>query len=193
MMNHHTMSSSNKDTCLLWNKPLSPSRTIITSFTPRRTRVTTTTTTTMTPYEEGDWVLCLTTDNGSGGGYNTNNNNNNTTTTTGSDNPESLACALSNGEVQVYDTQRLHLVRSFQHYVPTSTSSSTTSSTRITDLHYGPQHSLISKPSWVPTSIHTKTISPKSTFRRCFLPMVVVVVVVVVGTRVYCSRVRKMD
>mmetsp|Transcript_5282 Transcript_5282/g.14829 ORF Transcript_5282/g.14829 Transcript_5282/m.14829 type:complete len:476 (+) Transcript_5282:130-1557(+) len=113
------------------NRPfLTPSRTIITSFTPRKP---TSFTANNSPYDGGDWVLCLTSDRDDDGSS--------TQTTTTTTAPETIACALSNGEVQVYDTQRLHLARSFKEQSPQVGNASTS---RITDLKYGPQNSLVS-------------------------------------------------
>jgi WD40 repeat protein len=66
---------------------LSPTRTLVTSFTPRRPADAT------SPFEEGDWVLCLASSRGS--------------------TAPSISCALSNGKVNVYDQQSLHPVASF--------------------------------------------------------------------------------
>ena len=129
------------------NKPLSPFRTVITSFTPRRRPIVPPQQRPWTGadnlqqsqllsslsdqddwYEQGDWVLCLTT-NGPAS----------TTTTTAS----SVACALSNGHVQVYDAARLQLMHSFEHVPSNSTTRTTTTSSIssnrsrcITDLHF---------------------------------------------------------
>ncbi|KAL7557367.1 hypothetical protein ACA910_020233 [Epithemia clementina (nom. ined.)] len=130
---------------------LSPSRTVITSFTPRRPTCYVgagDATTLLSPYEEGDWVLCLTTDCCP--------NNSRLGGSTGTA-AESLACALSNGEIQVYDAQRLHLVRSYRHHHhhhhhPSmnhkpqqnhNNATTTTSTTCVTDLQYGPQKHII--------------------------------------------------
>jgi len=67
---------------------LSPSRTVVTSFSPRKPASTGT----AAAFEEGDWILHL---------------------AVSSSSSSSIACALSNGTVQVYDPQRLHEVASF--------------------------------------------------------------------------------
>lgn len=73
---------------------LRPSRTVVTSYHPHRTAMGDTNMrddmNTTNSYEQGDWVLCL------------------------ERSDSSLACALSNGEVQVYDPSRLHRVTQFQ-------------------------------------------------------------------------------
>ena len=76
---------------------LSPSRTIITSFTPRKPPSLNNGEVAMGDEEQGDWVLCLTAESGSG---------------SDSSRGRTLACALSNGQVQVYDQERLHLITS---------------------------------------------------------------------------------
>lgn len=88
--------------------PLSPSRTVVTSFTPRKPGGQDDST---NPFEEGDWVLRLAVPPRSS---------------------TTLSCALSNGQVQVYDQQRLHLVTTFAN-IPL-----------VTDLVYGPDQCLVS-------------------------------------------------
>ena len=65
---------------------LSPSRTVVTSFTPRRPGNA------ASPFADGDWVLCL------------------TSSTVANGSAATLSCALSNGFVQVYDQESLHQV-----------------------------------------------------------------------------------
>jgi len=129
---------------MLQDKPFStPSRTLITSFTPRKPGssrpandgkgMVVNGSTNIAPSEDGDWVLCLATDRGANGN--------------GNAPPETLACALSNGEVQVYDAQRLHVARCYRpprnlwsdhNYRNRHHNVST-----VNDLKYGPQHSLV--------------------------------------------------
>jgi len=81
---------------------LSPSRTVVTSFNPK----TTTASQLLQPtrvqgndtgyFEEGDWVLCV------------------TSSPRGCSQPW-LACGLSNGEIQVYDQTRLHGLQTYHH------------------------------------------------------------------------------
>lgn len=94
---------------------LSPSRTVVTSFTPRKPSLPDS----VTAFEEGDWVLCTTADTASG----------------------SVSCALSNGQVQVYDQTRLHRIHTFQH--GDSCSSNHATNTVINDLICGPQHTIV--------------------------------------------------
>ena len=73
---------------------LSPSRTVVTSFNPKRSREQ--------PgsaglhsgeyFDDGDWVLCVATN----------------------EERNRVACALSNGEVQVYDKKTMHLLHTYQ-------------------------------------------------------------------------------
>lgn len=79
---------------------LSPSRTLVTSFNPK-----TTTTSQLQAsqhenndeyFEQGDWVLCVTSSNGNDG-------------------CPWVGCALSNGEIQVYDQTRLHQLQTYNH------------------------------------------------------------------------------
>ena len=70
---------------LMEPRTLRPSRTIVTSFTPRKASSN-------NNYDDGDWVLSL------------------------SASVASLSCALSNGEIQVYDLERLHLTHSCPFY-----------------------------------------------------------------------------
>jgi len=76
---------------------LSPTRTVVTSFSPRKPS----TADASTAFEEGDWVLCLAVSS-------SNNTNSNATA-----NNNTISCALSNGTVHVYDQQRLHVTASF--------------------------------------------------------------------------------
>lgn len=90
---------------------LSPRRTVVTSFTPRKP---------LAPngesvFDDGDWILCM-------------------AASPRTDPTPSIACALSNGDVQLYDQERLHTVSTFSKVHGNST---------ITDLIYGPSHSLL--------------------------------------------------
>jgi WD40 repeat protein len=99
---------------------LSPSRTVVTSFTPRKPSLPDK----VTAFEEGDWVLCTTADTASG----------------------TVSCALSNGEVQVYDQSRLHRVHTFQGSGDSSAGNgnhATGTNTVINDLICGPQHTIV--------------------------------------------------
>jgi hypothetical protein len=86
---------------------LSPSRTIVTSFTPRKSWQDDNGN---TAFDDGHWVLRL------------------------ANNDSTLSCALSNGEVQVYDQNRLHRAVTFP---------AVHGDHLITDLVYGPQQSLV--------------------------------------------------
>mmetsp|Transcript_12312 Transcript_12312/g.23558 ORF Transcript_12312/g.23558 Transcript_12312/m.23558 type:complete len:407 (-) Transcript_12312:74-1294(-) len=101
-------------------KHLKPSRTIVTSFNPRKTPVSaddanssSTSSSASSLYEGGDWVLCLAASS------------------------NSIACALSSGEVQVYDQERLHLTQTFPRGAPASYSSMAPAT--ITSLVYAPK------------------------------------------------------
>jgi WD40 repeat protein len=94
---------------------LSPSRTVVTSFTPRRPSLPDG----ITAFEEGDWVLCTTADAASG----------------------TVSCALSNGEIQVYDQTRLHRVHTFQG---SNNNASSNHPTIINELICGPQQTIVS-------------------------------------------------
>ena len=96
---------------------LSPSRTVVTSFTPRKPSLPDS----LTAFEEGDWVLCTTADTASG----------------------TVSCALSNGEVQVYDQSRLHRVHTFQGADSTGSNHASSTNTVINDLICGPQHTIV--------------------------------------------------
>jgi WD40 repeat protein len=96
---------------------LSPSRTVVTSFTPRKPSLPDN----VTAFEEGDWVLRTTADTSSG----------------------TVSCALSNGEVQVYDQSRLHRVHTFQGNDTTGSNHPTGTNTVINDLISGPQHTIV--------------------------------------------------
>lgn len=93
---------------------LSPSRTLVTSFTPRKPADDT------FPFEEGDWVLCLASSSSRRDSAVTS---------------PTISCALSNGKVQVYDQQTLH---PFVSYRPGNSDNHI-----VTDLIYGPQDTLI--------------------------------------------------
>ena len=75
-------------------KWLSPSRTIVTSFNPRRTKEEPVSTGLHGGeyFDGGDWVLCVATN----------------------EDRQRVACALSNGEVQVYDKSTLHQLHTYQ-------------------------------------------------------------------------------
>jgi WD40 repeat protein len=78
---------------------VSPNRTVVTSFSPRRRSFSSLATepasqcSQTTPFEDGDWVVKLASPLGGEG--------------------STVACALSNGEIQAYDQETLHRVRSF--------------------------------------------------------------------------------
>jgi WD repeat-containing protein 89 len=91
----------------------SPNRTVVTSFTPHKPEDG------VSAFEEGDWVLCLASSTSS------------LFPTTAA---PSVSCALSNGQVQVYDQQSLLPVTSF---LPMGDASA------VTDLIYGPQDTLL--------------------------------------------------
>jgi WD40 repeat protein len=119
---------------------LSPTRTVVTSFTPRRpihhnTNQHPNEDDICTEYDDGDWVLCI----------------------ASSSYDNTIACALSNGSIQLYDTNTMVPIFSTQ-YVPhiPHTSSSLSSGDRnpihhrndtnpimITDLIYGPEHTIV--------------------------------------------------
>lgn len=76
---------------------LSPSRTVVTSFNPKTSPSSSTSSLNNTIinnhndyYDDGDWVLCVAAQ------------------------PGTLACALSNGQVQLYDAQTMHLVNTYE-------------------------------------------------------------------------------
>lgn len=98
---------------------LSPTRTVVTSFSPRKPSTVGTSAT--SAFEEGDWVLCLAVANRQQQ-HNCNAKNSNT-----------ISCALSNGTVHVYDQQRLHVTASFS---PGQCSRNNL----ITDMIYYDQH-----------------------------------------------------
>jgi hypothetical protein len=146
----NSSSSYSTSTSYSSGSSLTPSRTIITSFTPRKP----------TPppgtvvhnhavsavadnggvvfadeelEELGDWVLCLTAENSDASGRNTNGTNSRT-----------LACALSNGLVQVYDQERLHLTSSHAIFATAQQQPQQSSHHNIIhDLIYGPQNVLV--------------------------------------------------
>jgi WD40 repeat protein len=103
---------------LMSSLSLSPSRTVVTSFTPRKPALPDQ----VTAFEEGDWVLCTTADMSS----------------------STVSCALSNGEVQVYDQAKLHRLHTFQGNIATSGSNHPTI---INDLICGPQHTIVTADS----------------------------------------------
>jgi WD40 repeat protein len=107
--------------------PLTPSRTVITSFTPRRPSQSQLSSENgvTTPYEEGDWVLCLASPQ-----------QQQQQPQHHFDAPPTIACALSNNQIIVYDQQRLHPVHTFQQvHEPAHLTS---------ELLYGPQNTLLS-------------------------------------------------
>ena len=71
------------------SQQLRPTRTVVTSFTPRKPADGT------CAFEDGDWVLCL------------------ASSSSATTFAPSISCGLSNGKVQVYDQQSLHPVASF--------------------------------------------------------------------------------
>jgi WD40 repeat protein len=92
MTNHHGfVGEYTAKQNMVW---LSPSRTVVTSFNPKRSK--------QEPgsaglyggeyFDGGDWVLCVATN----------------------EDHHRVACALSNGEVQVYDKNTLHILHTFQ-------------------------------------------------------------------------------
>ena len=73
---------------------ISPCRTVVTSFTPRHSPADANNSNTSEQYfEEGDWVLCV------------------------HSSPSILSCALSNGDIQIYDPQQLQLLRTLPKVV----------------------------------------------------------------------------
>ena len=92
---------------------LKPSRTIVTSFNPRKVPLANdhNNSAVSSPYDEGEWVLCLAASS------------------------DTIACALSNGEVQVYDQERLHVTRTFPRSAPVMPTG--TAPPPITSLVYG--------------------------------------------------------
>jgi WD40 repeat protein len=80
---------------------LSPSRTLVTSFNPKTTTASQLNASqhdeSADYFEEGDWVLCVTSSSSVGGAS------------------PWLGCALSNGEIQVYDQTRLLSIQTFHH------------------------------------------------------------------------------
>lgn len=103
-------------------KHLKPSRTIVTSFNPRKTPLSAeenscTGTSAPSPCEDaGEWVLCLAASS------------------------NSIACALSSGEVQVYDQERLHVTQTFPRGAPVSSS---VAPTTLTSLVYAPHNPVL--------------------------------------------------
>lgn len=96
---------------------LCPSRTVVTSFTPRR-RVSDASHNTTTSIPNNDNNM----NNDNGNNNSNNNNNNNTNTYEQGDwvwsiarTDQTVCCALSNEQVQVYDQQRLHLCTGYAH------------------------------------------------------------------------------
>ena len=83
---------------------ITPSRTIVVSFTPRQKTDVSLDVESLSDYEKGDWVLCLACA------------------------PKTISCALSNGNVQVYDQNTLFPVHS---YIPVNNGA------LVTDMMYG--------------------------------------------------------
>jgi WD repeat-containing protein 89 len=76
----------------MWSTVTSPNRTVVTSFSPRRRSFSTVAESSSTsPFEDGDWVVRL------------------TASAAGSQR-STIACALSSGEIQIYDQETLHRV-----------------------------------------------------------------------------------
>jgi len=106
---------------------ITPSRTVVTSFTPHKPSLSSVGNSTAVREGNangngnGDWVLCAAASSNSG---------NNTKSHA---QEETVSCALSNGQIQVYDQERLHRINSFQQQ----------SSSIVNDLIYGPQHCLV--------------------------------------------------
>jgi WD40 repeat protein len=94
---------------------LKPSRTIVTSFTPRKPSIATNEGigSENDAYEEGDWVLNLSHDAVS----------------------STVSCALSNGEIQIYDQERLHPVASY--CIPRITNRGSSATVLANELAYG--------------------------------------------------------
>lgn len=92
---------------------IGPSRTIVTSFTPKRPSLTGDVS--LTEADDGDWVLCLASDPSMAG-------------------PSTLSCAVSNGEIQVYDQERLHVISSYPEITEAFVAS---------DLVYRDQHAIV--------------------------------------------------
>ncbi|KAG7356615.1 anaphase-promoting complex subunit 11 RING-H2 finger-domain containing protein [Nitzschia inconspicua] len=70
---------------------LSPNRTVVTSFNPKTSLSSSSSSLGSEEYyEEGDWVLCVAAQ------------------------PGSIACALSNGQLQLYDERTMHLVHTYE-------------------------------------------------------------------------------
>lgn len=132
-----------KEEIMLSSQILSPTRTIVSSFTPRRPienqrhNNSDDSSSFITEYDDGDWVLCL------------------------ASSYHSIACALSNGCIQIYDATKLLPIFSTQYFPhqknngnPTkvekcdvSSSQDSNSSIVVTDLIYGPENTIISTSS----------------------------------------------
>ena len=143
-LQHHVISSSTTAPRTALHPKLTPSRTVVTSFTPRQRSSTPTaynnntnnsdpntgsiqnvpTTPSSSAYEDGDWVLCLASSSLS----NTAGNQQAAAATT-------ISCALSNGSVQVYDQCSLLPIVS---YLPHAVST-TNNNCLVTDMKYGPR------------------------------------------------------
>jgi WD repeat-containing protein 89 len=92
---------------------ITPSRTVVTSFQPKVTSRNhnnrDNNSSVADFYEEGDWVVCVT-----------------------SGHSQWTSCALSNGEIQVYDQARMHLMQTYR--VGSNNSNGSNNSVMITDL-----------------------------------------------------------
>ena len=164
---HHHQQQQQHEYDALYQR-LSPSRTIVSSFTPYQQPVPTTntnhnnnnimrpeesffssyhhhqnkyTTTTTTNYnnnnnnnttttwlDQGDWALCLAQPSSSSRSTSSSSSSTSLASTS-----STFACALSNGQVHVYDTERLHRVQTMAHH---SSNYRNVPSTLITHLCY---------------------------------------------------------
>ena len=75
----------------IMNMQITPCRTVVTSFNPKTTTSSQLKSRDDGYFEQGDWVLCV------------------------ASSKHWLSCALSNGEVQVYDQSRLHHLQTYHH------------------------------------------------------------------------------
>lgn len=78
---------------------ITPCRTVVASFTPKVTAASQLQSSVSSEedyFEQGDWVLCVTSNNSN-------------------QNEGWVSCALSNGEIQVYDQSRMHHLQTFHH------------------------------------------------------------------------------
>jgi WD40 repeat protein len=134
---------------------IQPLRTIVTSFNPRKTPVSSTSAiVTGTDdagdgelseyYDQGDWVLCLTSST------------------------DTLACALSNGEVQIYDQARLHVVQTFSRGPPVNATYSTAPPTLTSLVYHDPSTTNTASAGTVTV---TATTPSQSTSTTCPSPL----------------------